>query len=94
MHICPTCKRKMPVPKDNRRNKLIADQERAQAAITQLEIALEFPETWRFTTADHAVNPSFNEALQLEIDRLRLAVTKPRMLWNIYRRADKGPAYA
>lgn len=82
MEICPCCKRKMVAPRATMDKRIVQDIAKAQAAIAHCENAL--------------VNPWFANAkvaIQDEVVRLNRALTDHRLLWTLYRRADKKPPY-
>lgn len=104
MNICPCCKRAMPRTKttklDKRLSEDIAKAERAianlefNAANPPIDLATEYGPMPRFL---NTVSPqgSFLAAIALELTRMRLALTDHRLLWSIYRRAEKkAPYYA
>jgi len=82
MNICPCCKRAIPQPKNTLDKRILQDLERVNAAIRACESALS--------------NPFFADAIDaIKAERLRLnrALTDHRLLWSLYRRADKKPPY-
>jgi hypothetical protein len=77
--VCPTCKRKMPSPKLTEDKRLVEDRLKAKRSLAVLESCLG--DAWYFDLAD---------AIRDEQERLIRALSDSRLLWSIYRRADKG----
>lgn len=85
MNICPCCKRRMPQPKSDGRDKaLLHDLRLAENAIDALESALQWP----------GESESFRVAVHEELVRMNRALTDYGLLWRIYRRNSKTPSYA
>jgi hypothetical protein len=83
MNICPCCKRKMPAPAAPKIDRRITqDLARANASILALMKA--------------EANPFYADiraAIQDEKIRLRRMLTDHRLMWNVFRRRDKGAPY-
>lgn len=80
---CPTCKRKLPVPKVLGVKELNDDLAKASAAMAVLSSAMRWPR-------EHI---SFYKAVADEYLRLSRATRDYRLLWAIYRRSAKGVPY-
>ncbi len=77
---------------------LAEDTAKAEAAIDLLHTTITRGTDYRFDGTRFALatsSPVFVEACQSELDRMRRALTKPELLWSIYRRkfAKTGAAY-
>lgn len=83
--MCPCCNRRIPraasAPKIDKR--LAQDLARAESSLDALRKAFNSP-------GEHE---SFRVAVQDEIGRLLSAKSDHRLLWNIFRRRDKGAPY-
>jgi len=79
MNVCPTCKRRIPGPKRTEDKRLAEDRVKAKRSLAVLESCLANP--WYFDLSD---------AIREEQERLVRALSDTRLLWTIYRRADKG----
>jgi hypothetical protein len=92
MDICPTCKRRMPKAKAPAEDKRLAqDIAKATNAIETMERLF----TNRNDFADLTLEglAIMHDAMRVEQARLRSAIENPRLLWGIYRRADKSAPY-
>lgn len=66
------------------------DRERAEASIAILEGVLANPQRLRVTVAhDNYKNDTFLPAVEMELNRMRAAVTNPDALRNIYRKNER-----
>jgi hypothetical protein len=86
--ICPCCKRRIPAPRKTAQSKtdkrLEQDIARANAALAAL------------ATCEQRLGltgPEWRQAIESESRRLTRALTDHRILWAIYRRADKSAPY-
>lgn len=77
---CPTCGRRLTAPKTTVNKKLTQDLARAEKAIHILR-------TYSHVSASQA------EANDLERQRMERALVDHKLLWSIYRRADKASGY-
>ena len=87
----------MPVPRStsDTAKKLAEDIAKAERAIAALNTCQERlnrgSEQWRARFS--MTGPEWDAAIFSEVLRLRMAIKNPRILWAIYRRADKGQPY-
>lgn len=66
------------------------DRERAESSIAILEGVLANPQRLRVTVAhDNYKNDTFLPAVEMELNRMRAAVTNPDALRNIYRKNER-----
>lgn len=88
-NICPCCKRRIPAPRKSASapkidRRLEQDLARANAAIAAL------------ATCEQRLGltgPEWRAAIESESQRMTRALTDHRLLWSIYRRADKSAPY-
>jgi hypothetical protein len=97
-NICPCCKRRIPAPRKFNASKidkrLEQDIARAQAAIAALATA-ESRHALRSVceTPSPEYVSTLRDAIESETRRMQRAITDHRLLWSIYRRADKTAPY-
>ena len=97
-NICPCCHRRIPAPRKSASalktdKRLEQDIARANAAIAALATA---ESRWRLPdepTPSPEALASFRQAVGSESRRMQRALTDHRLLWSIYRRADKTTPY-
>lgn len=95
--ICPCCKRKMPSPRGTVKQdaRLTQDIAKVEAAILACDRACTNP---FFASAVNFIGQptedrAMLEAISNERKRLARALTDHKLLWSMYRRADKRTPY-
>ena len=81
-NTCPCCKRRMPTPRVTVDKRIVQDQAKVEAALASCDAALTnpwFADLW--------------DAIRDEKSRLYRALVDHRLLWALYRRADKKAPY-